>query len=189
MPKFKGFEWSYRDLLTSLVVVYMAMAALALIAAGKATPEAVTPGNILFQLSWDREKLADVDLWVRAPDDIAVGYSHPAGRHCNLLRDDTGRPTDPESRNLELTVCRGMPDGEWIANAALYADRDGKLPLTATVTATMAAKGGITEIAKRSVTLEHEGEERTVFRFTLRGQDLQPGSLNHLETTLWKHPT
>lgn len=189
MPKFKGFEWSYRDLLTSLVVVYMAMAALALIAAGKVTTQAVTPGNVLFQLSWEREKLADVDLWVRAPDDIAVGYSHPSGRHCNLLRDDTGRPTDPESRNLELTVCRGMPDGEWIANAALYADRDGKLPITAIVTATMAGKDGIIEIAKRSVILTREGEEHTAFRFTLHGQDLQPGSVNHLEINLWKHPS
>ncbi|MGH7210667.1 MAG: hypothetical protein ACREF1_04310 [Acetobacteraceae bacterium] len=189
MSKFKGFEWSYRDLLTSLVVVYMAMAALALIAAGKATPQAVTPGNILFQLTWDPSLLADVDLWVRAPDDIAVGYSHPAGRHCNLLRDDTGRPTDPESRNLELAVCRGMPDGEWIANVALYADRDGRVPLTATVTATMAAKDGIIEIAKRRVVLTHEGEEHTAFRFTLRGQEVVPGSLNHLDLVLWKHPS
>ncbi len=189
MSRFKGFEWSYRDLLTSLVVVYMAMGTLALIAAGKATPQAVTPGNVLFQLSWDRALLADVDLWVRAPDDVAVGYSHPAGRHCNLLRDDTGRPTDPESRNLELTVCRGTPDGEWIATVALYADRDARLPLVATVTATIAANGGITEIAKRSVVLVHEGDEHTAFRFTLRQREIVPGSVNHLDTVLWKHPS
>ncbi|MEO8715611.1 MAG: hypothetical protein ABI369_11415 [Acetobacteraceae bacterium] len=175
--------------MTSLMVVYMAMAALALIAAGKATTEAVTPGNVLFQLSWERDKLADVDLWVRAPDDIAVGYSHPAGRHCNLLRDDTGRPADPESRNLELAVCRGVPDGEWIANVALYADRDGKLPITAIVVATMAGKGGIQQIAKRSVTLAREGEEHTAFRFSLHGQEIEPNSVNHLEMTLWKHPS
>lgn len=187
MPKFRGFEWSYRDLLTSLVVVYMAMAALALIAAGKVAPQAVTPGNVLFQLTWERAKLADVDLWVRAPDDTAVGYSHPAGRHCNLLRDDTGRPTDQESRNMELTVCRGTPDGEWIANAALYADRDGKLPVVAVVTATMAGKDGIEQIARRTVTLTREGEEQTAFRFTLHGKTLEPDSVNHLETVLWRH--
>jgi hypothetical protein len=189
VPKFRGFEWSYRDLLTSLMVVYMAMAALALIAASKASPQAVTPGNILFQLTWDSPVLADVDLWVRAPEDTPVGYSHPAGRHCNLLRDDTGRPTDPESRNLELAVCRGTPDGEWIANVALYADRDGKLPITATVTATMAGKDGVERIAKRSVLLSREGEEHTAFRFSLHNQEVEPGSVNHLEMALWKHPS
>jgi hypothetical protein len=189
VPKFRGFEWSYRDLLTSLMVVYMAMAALALIAAGKATTQAVTPGNVLFQLSWEQAKLADVDLWVRAPDDTPVGYSHPSGRHCNLLRDDTGRPTDPESRNLELAVCRGTPDGEWVANVALYADRDGKLPIKAVLTATMAGKGGIQQIARRTLTLAREGEERTAFRFALHGQDLVPDSVNHLDASLWKHPS
>lgn len=189
MPRSKGFEWSYRDLLTSLVVVYMAMGTLALIAAGKATPQAVTPGNVLFQLTWDSTLLADVDLWVRAPGDTSVGYSHPAGRHCNLLRDDTGRPVDPESRNLELTVCRGTPDGEWVATAALYADRDARLPLVATVRATIASNGEITEIDKRSVVLRREGEEHTAFRFTLRGGKLVADSINHLDTVLWKHPS
>ena len=187
MPKFKGFEWSYRDLLTSLMVVYMAMAALALIAASRASTEGVVPGNVLFQLTWDQTKLADVDLWVRAPDDTPVGYSHPAGRHCNLLRDDTGRPTDPESRNMELAVCRGTPDGEWIANVALYADRDGKLPVTATLVATMAGRNGIEQIARRTLAFTGEGDERTAFRFALHGQDLVPGSVNHLAMRLWKH--
>ncbi len=187
MQKFRGFEWSYRDLLTSLMVVYMAMAALALIAARKITTEAVTPGNVLFQLTWDTARLADVDLWVRAPDDQPVGYSHPSGRHCNLLRDDTGRPTDPESRNMELTVCRGTPDGEWIANVALYADRDGVLPVSATLLVTMAGNNGIREIARRTINLSREGDEHTVVRFALHGQDLVPDSINDLEMPLWKH--
>lgn len=187
MQKSKGFEWSYRDLLTSLVVVYMAMAALALIAARKASTAGVTPGNVMFQLTWDEAKLADVDLWVRAPGDQAVGYSHPSGRNCNLLRDDLGRPTDPESRNMELAVCRGTPDGEWIANAVLYADRDNKLPVTATVTASMADQNGIRQIASRTVQLPREGDEETAFRFTLRGKDVEADSINHLDTPLWRN--
>lgn len=187
MQKSKGFEWSYRDLLTSLVVVYMAMAALALIAARKASTAGVTPGNVMFQLTWDQAKEADVDLWVRAPGDQTVGYSHPAGRHCNLVRDDLGRPTDPESRNLELAVCRGTPDGEWIANAALYADRDGKLPVSATVIASMADQNGIRQIARRTVQLSREGDEQTAFRFTQRGKDVVPDSINHLDMPLWRN--
>ncbi|HUA77562.1 MAG TPA: hypothetical protein VMA86_07810 [Acetobacteraceae bacterium] len=185
MQKSRGFEWSYRDLLTALVVVYMAMAALALIASTKASSETVPPGNVMFQLTWDQAKEADVDLWVEAPGDAPVGYSHPAGRHCNLLRDDLGRPTDPESRNTELTVCRGTPDGEWIANAALYADRDGKLPLSATIAAFVADGSGTHRIAQRTVMLSHEGEEETAFRFTLSHGRLVAGSINHLPMKLW----
>lgn len=186
MQKSKGFEWSYRDLLTALVVVYMAMAALALIAASKATTQAVTPGSVMFQMTWDQGAKADVDLWVQAPGEQPVGYSHPAGPHCNLLRDDLGPPVDPESRNLELTVCRGMPDGEWIANVALYADRGGKLPITATVKAIRGGPNGAEELVKRTVTLAHEGEELTVFRFTTRNKDLVPDSINHLPMALWR---
>jgi hypothetical protein len=186
VQKSRGFEWSYRDLLTSLMVVYMAMAALALIAASKASTPGVNQGNLLFQLTWDQGKMADVDLWVRAPGDQTVGYAHPAGRHCNLLRDDTGRPADPESRNMELTVCRGLPDGEWIANAALYADRDGKLPVGATVTASLAGQDGVQQIASRRLQLSREGEEQTAFRFTLHGKQVEADSVNHLPMVLWK---
>jgi hypothetical protein len=185
VQKSRGFEWSYRDLLTALVVVYMAMAALALVAASKAKSDTVPPGNVMFQLSWDQRREADVDLWVRAPGDQPVGYAHPAGRHCNLLRDDLGRPIDPQSRNLELTVCRGTPDGEWVANAALYADRDRRLPIAAVVTAFIGDGAGTRRIAQGTVMLTHEGDEETAFRFTLRQGKLVAGSVNHLPMVLW----
>lgn len=188
MQKSKGFEWSYRDLLLSLMVVYMGMAALALIASTRAQTAGIKTGSVMVQLTWPQQLLADVDLWVRAPEDEPVGYSHPAGRHCNLLRDDTGRPTDPESRNLELAICRGAADGEWIANVALYADRDGKLPVQATVVASLTTQYGMQEIARRTVALVHEGEEQTAFRFRLHDRQLVVDSVNHLATQLWNHP-
>jgi hypothetical protein len=185
VQKSRGFEWSYRDLLTALVVVYMAMAALALVAATKASSQVVPPGNVMFQLTWDMRREADADLWVKAPGDQPVGYSHPAGRHCNLLRDDLGRPIDPESRNTELTVCRGTPDGEWVANAALYADRDHVLPVSAVITAFVGDAQGTHEIARREVMLTREGDEETAFRFTLSHGRLVAGSVNHLPMVLW----
>ncbi|MGH3263018.1 MAG: hypothetical protein ACRDNS_13575 [Trebonia sp.] len=188
MQKSKGFEWSYRDLLLSLMVVYMGMAALALIASSKATTAGVKQGNIMFELTWPQPALADVDLWVRAPGDKSVGYAHPSDRHCNLLRDDLGRPVDPESRNMELVVCRGLPDGEWVADATLYADRDGKLPLSATVKASLSTPSGMSQIARRTVHLVREGDDETAFRFTLRDKKLVPDSINHLPANLWRHP-
>jgi hypothetical protein len=75
-----------------------------------------------------------------------------------------------------------------VANATLYADRDGKLPVTVTLTASLAAGDGVQEIARRTLSLEHTGEERTGFRFVLRDQRLVADSVNHLDTSLWRHP-
>jgi hypothetical protein len=187
VQKSKGFEWSYRDLLLSLMVVYMGMAALALIASTKAKTAGITQGNVIFQLTWPQRRLADVDLWVQAPGDSPVGYSHPAGRNCNLLRDDLGRPVDPESRDMEMAVCRGMPDGEWIADAALYTDRDGKMPLNATISASIMTGTGVTQLVQRTVELRRDGDDVTAFRFTLHNRALVAHSINHLPADLWRH--
>ncbi len=110
-----GFEWSYRDLLFTMMVAYMAMAAMALIVTSKiAKVESVSPGNILIELFWDKNKNADVDLWVKAPGEKPVGYSNKSSVVFNLLRDDLGISSDPESRNQELVVGRGLHQGEYI---------------------------------------------------------------------------
>lgn len=180
-----GYEWAYRDQLIALLVVFMALAAFAMLTVTKKDAKAVTPGDLLFQLAWDPADAADVDLWVRAPGDQAVGFSHQAGRYCNLLRDDLGRPTDTESRNLELTVCRGLPDGEWIATVVLYAFRSGPLPVPVIVSASLANDVGTTVIVTRDVALAPEGDEETAFRFTLRDHKLVPGSINQLPMRLF----
>ena len=37
------------------------------------------PGNVIVELFWDNERDVDIDLWVKAPDDIPVGYSNKGG--------------------------------------------------------------------------------------------------------------
>ena len=61
-----------------------------------------------------------VDLWVKAPDDIPVGYSNRGGLFFNLLRDDLGVYKDPTPINYEVAYSRGINPGEHIVNLHLY---------------------------------------------------------------------
>ncbi|HTU55747.1 MAG TPA: hypothetical protein VMF62_17420 [Acetobacteraceae bacterium] len=181
-----GFEWAYRDLLIALLVAFMAMAALALIAATKATQAGVTQGSLVIQMRWDRASDSDMDLWVEAPGDAPVGFSHMADTDCNLLRDDLGRALDPESRNEEMVVCRGMPAGEWIVDAMLYRSYDDAFPVDVTVTVMRIDGGGVRTVLSRRVDLTREGQQVTVWRFTLDGRGrLVPGSVNELPMPLY----
>ncbi len=182
-----GFEWSYRDLLMALLVVYMAMAVLALVAVTqvKTTAAAVTPGNIMVQLWWAPGVDADVDLWVEAPGDTPVGYSNRAGRTFNLLRDDTGRSADPMSRNYELAVGRGTPAGEYTVNVHLYRSRDRQMPIEGRVSVTLQNGGEPKEILSQRVVLTHEDHEQTAMRFALSDQgEIKPGSVFHVHKPL-----
>jgi len=168
------------------MVAYMAMAAMALIITSKITKiETVSPGNILIEMTWDRTKNADVDLWVQAPGERAVGYSNKSSVVFNLLRDDLGLSSDPESRNHELAVGRGLRPGEYIVNVHLYSVRSD-LPFDARVTVTLdkklhdqASSSIATVIAREQVTLTRNGEQLTAIRFTLdKNGDLVPGAFN-----------
>jgi hypothetical protein len=48
-----------------------------------------------------------VDLWVQAPGDVPVGYSNESGVIFNLVRDDLGKGSDPNSMNYEIAYGRG----------------------------------------------------------------------------------
>ncbi|MGH7118156.1 MAG: hypothetical protein ACREFP_04065 [Acetobacteraceae bacterium] len=180
-----GFEWAYRDLLIALLVVFMAMAALAVVATTKQTSAGVRQGGLAIQMSWQMSANADMDLWVRAPGDTPVGYSHMGGEHCNLLRDDLGRHLDPESRNEEMTICRGVDPGEWVVDVMLYRSYDGQVPVKVTVTVTRLA-GAATQMLSRTVEVPAQGDQVTVFRFRLDAHgDYLAGSENFLPMPLY----
>lgn len=181
-----GFEWAYRDLLIALLVVFMAMAALAVVTATKAEQVGVTQGSLVIEMRWDRASDSDMDLWVEAPGDAPVGFSHMADTHCNLLRDDLGRALDTESRNEEMVVCRGTPAGEWIVDAMLYRSYDDVFPVHVTVTVMRIDGGGLRTLLSRRVDLAREGEQVTVWRFSLGGKGaVVPGSVNDLPMPLY----
>ena len=171
-----GFEWSYRDLLISLVIIYMAFAVMALQKTVKTT-SAITPGNVMVQLFWDPAKDADVDLWVLAPGESKpISYSSPNGAAFNLLKDDLGLSQEPLGKNYELVVGRGTPAGEYIINVHLYKTVD--VPITGRIGVTLGTQSP-REIISVRFSLEKLREELTVIRFTLdKNGSLVDGSQN-----------
>jgi len=145
------------------------------------------PGNVIIETQWPNQLDTDVDLWVRAPGDLPVGYSNKGGLVFNLLRDDLGKVADPTDLNYEVAYGRGIRSGEYSVNLHLYRNPAGvyPIPVTVTVSARTAPSAPTRHIVQTRVELDREGEEVTAFRFKLSDQgQLVPGSVHNLFTPL-----
>ena len=130
--------------------------------------EAKAPGNVIVEMHWPNELPHDVDLWVKAPDEIPVGFWNQGGKTFNLLRDDLGGEFDATEQNYEITYSRGIPVGEYIVNVHMY----GPLPhgLAIPVNVVVSVKGKFSDaqqILNTTVRLTRRGQEETAFRFRL----------------------
>ena len=143
--------------------------------------------SVIFEISWPPETDADVDLWVRAPGDIAVGYSNKGGLFCNLLRDDLGRLADPLQINHEETVCRGIvTQGRYTVN--IHAFRGDNVTWPIPVRMVVRTKKGsfpMNDLVQGTQTLNFVGEEVTMANFILNEDALlEAGTLDTVRTPL-----
>ncbi len=185
-----GTSTVFRDVIFLALAGFVAMVLLLLphlnppATANDGTP---APGNVIVEISWPDQIDADVDLWVEAPGDVAVGYSNKGGLIFNLLRDDLGGQADVTQINYEVSYSRGVPSGEYTVNVHLYRDMSGQLPLSVNVSVSVKSNSKVA--AKRILTtklqLQHQGQELTAFRFSLddNGQ-LVSGSVHDLPKPL-----
>lgn len=151
------------------------------------TEDVNAPGNVVVELRWPDNVDADVDLWVEAPGDGAVGYSNKGGRVFNLLRDDLGHVNDPGRLNYEVAYSRGRPAGEYTVNLHLYTNRQRVYPVEAEVYIGIKKlpTASISRISYKKVKLLEVGQELTVLRFKLDDDgDLIFGSLHDLPKRL-----
>lgn len=127
------------------------------------------PGSVVVELRWPDEVDADVDLWVRAPGDDAVGYSFKGGRVFNLLRDDLGQVNDPGKLNYEVAYSRGRPAGEYVVNLHLYSNKSREFPVEAELYVGLKklSSAGISRISYKKLVLREIGHELTALRFKL----------------------
>ena len=131
------------------------------------------PGNVIVEIHWPPELDADVDLWVKAPGDIPVGYSNKGTALVNLLRDDLGQFNDLTDANYEVTYSRGIVAGEWIVNVhAFRMDLERPPPILVRTVVSVMRPDFIrpVQILEKQVALTRLGQERTVFRFTLNAE-------------------
>lgn len=139
------------------------------------TPDFTPPGNLVVSAAWPAGS-TDIDLWVRAPGDKAVGYSRKSGRVFSLLRDDLGTSNDLSSLNFESAFTRGLPDGEYIVNVRCYGCA-GKVPVPVAVDVRLAS-GEL--VWTGTVTLVSDKQEKTALRFVMRAEKVVPGSASHV---------
>ena len=144
-------------------------------------------GSIIFELFWDPNLDADIDLWVKGPNDGAVGYSKPSGLVFNLLRDDRGLAGDHTPLNYEISFTRGIIPGEYQANVHLFKHDKARSKIEALVTASLVTpdRNYRKQILEKRVYLKKENSEKTVLRFKLDNNfKVVNGSVNSLRKNL-----
>ena len=152
---------------------------LALVLAFLNPPTTITqvqrPDHVRVEISWNPGP-TDIDLWVRGPGDVAVGYSNHGARVFNLLRDDLGFP-DPEA-NWEISLSRGLLPGPYIINLHYFSSLLVQ-PVEVAVEVTVFREGHSTTLLAGKKVLTRPGEELTVWSFGLfEDGTLVPGSVS-----------
>ena len=163
----------FRDVILLALTGFISMVILLLPFVNPPTKEessTTPPGNVIVELFWDNKRDVDIDLWVKAPDDIPVGYSNKGGIFFNLLRDDLGIYKDNSPVNYEVSYSRGISRGKYTANLHLY--REDKAPFVPIIAEMLVSvvdqdTNKRSQILRTTKKLEVVGEEITVFHFEL----------------------
>ena len=141
------------------------------------------PGNVIVELFWDNDRDVDIDLWVKAPEDIPVGYSNKGGLFFNLLRDDLGKYKDNSPVNYEVSYSRGISEGTYVANLHLYReDKNPFKPINAKLVVSVVDPDSNQrrQILLTNKELLNIGEELTIFQFVLdKKGKLDKNSINN----------
>lgn len=165
-PEGRNVLW--RDVLTATLVIFMGMVMILfpLIANQKAQEDTKPPGTLQIELRWPDDVNVDVDLWLRSPQDAAVGYSRKGGQVLDLLRDDLGFDNDALGLNYENAYSRGLPPGRYVVNAHWYGDKDGTQLVPLRLAVKVDGPSGKVLITKQAE-LQHRHQELTLVRFVV----------------------
>lgn len=161
----------FRDVLMLALIGFVAIVLMLLPHLTKSTEKTSghpAPGNVIVEMRWPDDLPFDVDLWVKAPGDIPVGFYNQGSKLFNLLRDDLGKRGDATDINYEISYSRGIPAGEYVVNAHMY----GPLPLDATVPVSIVVStrkddGEVRQILATEIHILRHNQEITAFRFRL----------------------
>lgn len=166
----KALVWAAIDSLSCLLLVVL----VAINPPVEPTAAAIeTYGRWAVVVSWPASD-NDVDIWLRTPAGDRVSWVTPRLAVAHLEQDDLGmRSDDPGAANRERVVIRSTEAGEYVANLHCYACYD---PPIAVDVALWRLQGADRSVKRRRLVLGRNGQEVTVFRFTLAGD----GALRNL---------
>lgn len=184
----------FRDVLMLALIGFVAMVIMLLPHISKTqeeTEEHRPPGNVVVEMHWPDELPVDVDLWVKAPNDVPVGFWNQGSQYFNLLRDDLGMEGDASSRNYEVSYSRGIIPGEYIVNVHMYGKVPAGVVVPVQVIVSVRAKyDQLRQILQTRIELYRRNQEETAFRFRLTADgDLVPGSVTTLRQRLVTAPS
>lgn len=174
------------DFVMNILLLFVALAILMISwiaeAKMKETEDQKPQGDVVFEIYWGNNLNSDVDLWVQAPNDVAVGFPHLGGRYANLLRDDLGGTQDVTPINAEIAYTRGMPDGEYVMNIHWYNRKDVHTPLPVKAVVTVRSHPSDRNqdfVMVKDLILERLEQELTVVRFTVKDKKVLKESINN----------
>jgi len=180
----------FRDVLLLALIGFVAMVIMMLPHLARKernVEEQKAPGNVVVEMHWPDALDVDVDLWVRAPGDVPVGFFNQGSRYFNLLRDDLGKEGDVTGRNYEIAYSRGTPEGEYIVNVHMYGPLPSgiSVPVDVVVSVKREFESALQQIVSTQVTLVRRNQEETATRFRLTADGaLVEGSVNDIRRKL-----
>jgi len=184
-------NFAFRDVLANGLLAWVLLALLFMAMIKVAAQEEIEAqlainDTLVFQIEWPEGEPHDIDLWVRGPDGVPVGFSNRAGAQVNLLRDDLGSAGDLTQENWEESRSRGLAPGKWAATVYMWNPGSGTMPVTVEASISVVRGKSVSVIWEGTVDLVRDGDERTLAQFELDAEGhLVPNSLNHLNVKLW----
>jgi hypothetical protein len=143
------------------------------------TGEIDTDAELLFTVKWPDNHPDDIDLYVEDPAGNVVWYHQREAGLMHLDRDDRGLYKDvilvngeeiTNPLNEEIVAVRGLLDGEYIVNVVHYiATTVEPVPVTVKIEK---LNPTVRVLYYGEVELNGTGEEETVVRFTLNGNEI-----------------
>ena len=179
----------FRDVLLLALIGFVAMVVMMLPHLARKeqnTEEQKAPGNVVVEMHWPDDLDVDVDLWVKAPGDIPVGFFNQGSRYFNLLRDDLGTEGDVTGKNYEISYSRGIPAGEYIVNVHMYGPLPAGVSVPVQVVVSVKQRfDSLHPVIRTEVTLRRRNQEETATRFRLTSDGmLVTGSVNNIRRRL-----
>lgn len=140
----------------------------------KKTEEGILPkADFLITLDWSTKSNNDIDLWVRDPDNMVVGYRAPSvvgmfldrddlGNRHDIIVDKSGKQTTIEI-NQEVITIRGYKQGKYTVNAHYYR---GSTVENLTVSVLKLQPFSYVFRSNETI-LDQEGQEKTLVSFEI----------------------
>jgi hypothetical protein len=133
--------------------------------------------EFLITSEWDKESEDDVDSYLQDPNGSICFFNRREGGLMHLDRDDRGKVNDQTpnaagddvvtfDENTETVSIRSIVAGEYVFNTHMYAKRDVGVDTVVSIKL-IKLNPKYRVVASQKITLSENGQEETVFRFTI----------------------